>query len=531
MGGLRTAVVGVALTICVWAAVPQMAHAATPAPTTTATTPVISFAGRAADGTALELGADITDVTLSRVSPGAPGASPGGPDSDFLNLDIQTDQSAGTGPSFDGFDGVPVGDISLVVSGGTVAPAVPPGPQLGFLEGNYSFVVPSSTSGGTLEVTGVTVSAVEYPGAVGNGGALTSIAFQPASATVVVPPPPAPVTIPTTTVPVIPQAPATKNHPVHATRRTPVDGLTTAQTVGAGTGGGIVVLLLVIPIWRRRAFRRAEKHGRVIFDAPPVLTAWRAPAPIAAPPTDGPREEAVSPGVWEVVDVKVVGPVVFDGLVRPITSRPVGELLAFLALHPGQSFTSDQLRSAIWAEGRTEPKQNSFYTYVSALRRSLPAGSLVKTGTRFTLTEVVTSDWGRVRALMEGPDDRVERLGEALALVRGPPFDGVLSGRSAPYAWAAELSHQIEVAVETAGHELAVLFLDSGDPVAADAAIGQVLTCVPASIVAREDYLRVGSLLGGPREVGRRLGAARHAMGDDACLLEPLARDLASEGS
>jgi hypothetical protein len=133
--------------------------------------------------------------------------------------------------------------------------------------------------------------------------------------------------------------------------------------------------------------------------------------------------------------------------------------------------------------------------------------------------------------LVRGADDRTERLGEALDLVRGPPFQGAVSGRNAPYAWAADLGHQIEVAVETAGHELVGLLLDSGDPVPADAAIGQVLKGVPASIVAREDSLRVGSLLGGSRELDRRLGVARQVMGDDAGLLEPLARELAGDST
>jgi len=529
VGGLRRAVIGIALTLCAWAALPQAAQAATP------TSPVVamSFAGTAADGTALELGVQVTYVTLSRFSPGDPTASPGGPGSDFLNLVMETAPSAGTAPSFNGFDSVPIGDISLVLAGGTTVPALPPGPQLGFLEGNYSFVVPATTTGGTLEVTGVTVSAIEYPGAVGNGGAITSIAFQPARTSVVVPPPAA-VTVPTstdptTTAPVIARAPATTHRRVHATRRTPATGLTTAQTVGAGTGGGIVVLVFVIPLWRRRAFRRADRQGRVIFDAPPVLTGGPGPTAEPTPPTDGPPPEAASPGVR--VEVRVLGPVIIDGLVRPISRGPVTELLAFLALHPGQSFTTDELRSAIWTDGRTEPKADTLYTYVSALRRSLPPGALVKSGTRFTLTEAVTSDWSRFCTLVEAHDDRAERLGGALDLVRGPPFAGALSGRNAPYAWATDLAHQMEVAVEKAGHELAVLFLDLGNPVPADAVIGQVLRCVPASIVAREDSLRVGSLLGGPREVDRRLGVARHAMGDDAGLLEPLARQLAESGS
>lgn len=153
----------------------------------------------------------------------------------------------------------------------------------------------------------------------------------------------------------------------------------------------------------------------------------------------------------------------------------------------------------------------------------------MRTGYHYALTEAVTSDWGRFGTLIEGEGDRADRLQAALALVRGAPFEGAFSGRDSPYAWAGDLSHQMEAAVEKAGHELVALCLQSGDPVPADAAVARVLSCVPGSVVAREDFLRVGSALGGPREVGRRLDAARRAMGDDADLLEPLTQELAGE--
>jgi hypothetical protein len=106
VGGLRTALVGGFLAAVAWAAVPQVAQGATT--TTTVASQPMSFAGTAADGTALTLGVQITDVIVSRFSPGHPTANPGGPGSDFLSLVMTTDESAGTGPSFDGFDTVPI---------------------------------------------------------------------------------------------------------------------------------------------------------------------------------------------------------------------------------------------------------------------------------------------------------------------------------------------------------------------------------------------------------------------------------------
>ncbi len=524
VGALRTAGVGIALSLCALFALPQTARAGTT--TTTAPTSVpISFSGTAADGTAITLTAHITDVVLSRLAVGDPTANAGAADMDFLSLATSTDVSAGSGPTFDGINGVAVSDIDVALPDGTLVPAQPPGPQLDFLDGELWFDVPSSTRSVTLEVAPGTLGALEYPGAIGTGEAtLTTIVFQPSSVVLAVPPPGGASPAPTTTQP--PKGPSTKAS--GSIRRTVLvakrKGLPVAAKAGIGAGGGLLVIVLLIPIWRRRAFRRADKQGRVIFDAPPVA------AEEPAPPSDDDRKPE-DPSEKAGVEVKVLGPVVFEGLVRAITTTPVAEILAFLALHRGRSFTSEQLRNAIWSEGRREPKSDSFYTYVSALRRSLPPGSLVKSGTRYSLTSSVISDWGGFRTLIERSDNRTEGLEEALGLVRGRPFEGAVSGRNSPYAWAADLSHQIEAAVESAGHELAALFLDAGDPVPADAAIGQVLRCVPASIVAREDCLRVGSLLGGPKEVTRRLDSARLAMGDDVELLAPLAEDLDSRGS
>jgi hypothetical protein len=516
-------VVGVTLSVLAWMAVPQLA-----APV------AISFAGKATDGTTLELTAHVTEVDLSRLDESDPGTSAGGPGSEFLNLSMTTDDGAGTGPSFNGFDAVPASGIQLALPGGAVVPVQATGQDLGFLEGSYSFVVPTSTTSGTLEVTPGTVSAVEYPGAVGDGGALTHVSFQPSTAVIVVPPPPppvtSPVTDPVTSEPVGHSVPPKTQAKANPKRHTEAKGIAPVVTAGASAGGGLVVLVLVIPLWRRRAYRKADSEGRVVIDSPPARTTPREPAEIdLGPSTLAADSDIVQAAPLVDVEVRILGAIDIDGLARPLTLSPVRELLVFLALHPGRQFTAPELRNAIWVEGRTEPKPSTFHNYLSRLRHSLPAETLVRTGYHYALTDAVTSDWGRFGTLIDGVGDRVDRLQAALALVRGAPFEGAFSGRDSPYAWAGDLTHQVEAAVEKAGHELVALCLQSGDPVPADAAVARVLVCVPGSVVAREDFLRVGSALGGPREVGRRLDAARHSMGDDAHLLEPLAQELAGE--
>ena len=526
VGGLRRAVVGIALTLGVWAAVPHVAQAATSTTTTTVPPVAISFAGTAADGTALTLGVHVTDVTLGRFSPAHPTTSPGGPGSAFLDFDMTTDESAGTGPSFNGFDTIPIGDISIALADGTDVQAVPPGPQLGFLEGNYSFVVPADTTGGTLEVTAVTVSAFEYPGEVGNGGGFTSIAFQSAAAPIVVPPPPVAVTTPTTA----PRIPTTERTPSRTlaspTGHTGSPGFTTSQQVGAGAGGGLLVVVLVIPLWRRRAYRKADREGHVIIDSPPVVPPQ--PEPVAtASVVNSQHHDAGDEGV---VRVKILGPVEIDGLVHRIDSSPVRELLVFLALHPGRRFTSSELRSSIWVEGRDEPKAETFRNYLARLRQALPPGSVEKQGTHHSIATAITTDWGDFCDLVAMDDDRAHHLAEALSLVRGAAFDGSFSGRNSPYAWAGDLNHRIEVQIEKAGHELASLGLEAGDLALADAGTTQVLRALPTSLLTREDHLRLGSAIGGPGEVDRRMRVLRRSLNGDAEMLEPLARSLGWAG-
>lgn len=336
VGALRKAVVGVTLSALAWMAVPQLAQA------TTTTAPVaISFAGTATDGTTLELTAHVTDVDLSRLDESDPGTSAGGPGSEFLNLSMTTNDSAGTGPSFNGFDAVPASGIELALPGGAVVPVLATGQDLGFLEGSYSFVVPTSTTSGTLEVTPGTVSAVEYPGAVGNGGALTHVSFQPSTAVIVVPPAPppvrAPVTVPITSEPVIRVASPKTQTEENPKRHTAANGIAPVVTAGAGAGGGLVVLVFVIPLWRRRAYRKADAQGRVLIDSPPVRTTPREPAEIdLGPSTVAADSDIVGAVSLGDVEVRILGAIDIDGLARPLTLSPVRELLVFLALHPGR---------------------------------------------------------------------------------------------------------------------------------------------------------------------------------------------------
>jgi hypothetical protein len=505
---------------------PRTADSATTSGTSTAGSAQITFLGRAKDGSEVRIREQLSEIALSNYSPSSPAVA-AGRGSAYLSFYAAGGTSDDTRPAFDGIDGVGTSAVHLVLPDGTVVPAQQPmSPQGNLLLGSYYFLVPSSIKRATLEVSPGSYGAVEYPNGVAAGGELTTIAFDSSKTVLVVPPPPhkaPPIRkTPTSTAP-----PRTKAASSKATRSTGKTsggsvGFVSPLDIGVTSGAGVVILVLLIPIWRRRAYRRADAAGRVVIDSPPLLLSPRIP-----PASDRARELDTPPNVV----VKVLGPVEIDGLVEPIKMSPVREVLVFLALHPGRSFTTIELRSSIWVEGRNEPSSATFRNYLTDLRKSLPPETLTRDGYHYALIGAVTTDWGCFTALSADDARDPELLSEALSLIRGTPFEGASSGRNSPYGWSGEIAHRMEVAVERAAHELAAFGLESGDPAFADVGVTQALRCVPTSFVVRGDHIRLGMVVGGRKELERRMQAARSALGDDAATLEPVARGLGWEVS
>ena len=122
-----------------------------------------------------------------------------------------------------------------------------------------------------------------------------------------------------TTKPVVRSASPTSHDRANATPPKTAQGLAPAVTAGAVAGGGLLVLVLVIPLWRRRAYQRADAQGRVIIDSPPV------PSGRARDPRLRPLVPAAAGPVRTVghsVTVKLLGPLDIDGLVRSLTVSP-----------------------------------------------------------------------------------------------------------------------------------------------------------------------------------------------------------------
>lgn len=278
------------------------------------------------------------------------------------------------------------------------------------------------------------------------------------------------------------------------------------SSLGAPLGVGVGALALLatgaagLVSLRRRAFARADREGRVVLAGPPLI----AGAPVLAGEVPVPERHGIV--------VKLLGPLELDGTRRPVTAGPLLELIVFLILNPGRSFTSIQLRESIWGLGRQPITSATFRNYMVELRKTFGPGVVVTERYRYELTEAVTSDWDRFQVAL-GADDALAGRDEALGLVRGPVLHGCFDGKkNSPFAWAVDTANDIEDQVTTVAVELAGFLLDLDDAARAATAVAQGLRCADTNLRLRLIDLRVGAALGGPREIGRSLQAGRAAL-------------------
>jgi DNA-binding SARP family transcriptional activator len=139
------------------------------------------------------------------------------------------------------------------------------------------------------------------------------------------------------------------------------------------------------------------------------------------PPVEGPRPPTAE------VEVRVLGPVEVIGAARPFARCHALDLIVYLALHP-RGAGNDEWAAALWPERR--PAAATLHSTASVARRALGRSSdggdhLPRSRLRLGLAPTVASDWDRFRALA-GQDERARWI-EAMALVRGRPFDGLRS--------------------------------------------------------------------------------------------------------
>lgn len=182
-------------------------------------------------------------------------------------------------------------------------------------------------------------------------------------------------------------------------------------------------------------------------------------------PTDPPaaQEAPVHPMPLPTPRILVLGPVDLlnaEGKVEPTKRSRLLEYAAYLALTPGATHTA--IDNAIWPDRKNEDNLNTRNTATSKLRRWVGADPVngdeylprLQAGEGYAFHPAVTTDVGDWERLLDHDplNAPTERLEEALALVRGIPFEGTHRNR---YAWAEPIRQRLISEIVDASYELA----------------------------------------------------------------------------
>ncbi|WP_226963950.1 LysM peptidoglycan-binding domain-containing protein [Nostocoides sp. F2B08] len=207
-----------------------------------------------------------------------------------------------------------------------------------------------------------------------------------------------------------------------------------------------------------------------VADTEPELTAEAH----VAPGTSGEEDDAhaldhavppaqVHPMPIPAPRIVVLGPVDLlnaTGKVEPTKRSRLLEYAAYLSLTPGTTHTA--IDNAIWPDRKNEDNLNTRNTATSKLRRWVGTDPVsgaeylprIQAGEGYAFHPAVTTDVGDWEQLL-GHDPlnaTTERLEEALALVRGIPFEGTHRKR---YAWAEPIRQRLISEIVDASYELA----------------------------------------------------------------------------
>ena len=128
-----------------------------------------------------------------------------------------------------------------------------------------------------------------------------------------------------------------------------------------------------------------------------------------------------------------------DGQPVTLTSPRLRTLLVVLAISANRSVSVDRLAAAVWPAELPCNPASAIQTYVSRLRSTLGAAAVTTTASGYALN-IAPDDVDAIRflrlldaaAVARDPVEERQRLGEALALWRGSPFEGIAS------AWLEE---------------------------------------------------------------------------------------------
>jgi hypothetical protein len=270
-------------------------------------------------------------------------------------------------------------------------------------------------------------------------------------------------------------------------------------------------------------------RGWVQRTGPSMRLPARSVPPVS---TAGAVREALVPGVSTRVarqrpapgvDVLVLGPVQVEGANESFEGRPLlTELVVYLAFHP-EGLLGEACAAALWPDRRV-PLQ-TLSNRLHEVRRALGTMEngeprLKRSDGRHLVSPDVRTDWWRFVALT-GPESGPASWRQALALVRGRPFDGLARGDWAVFEGflAAVEAAIVGIAVRLGEH-----LLEAADPLGAEWALRQGLLVAPSDerlyrllMVACDD----AGNRGGVESVLRSLAQVLDCSGDPLEMVHP----------
>ena len=133
----------------------------------------------------------------------------------------------------------------------------------------------------------------------------------------------------------------------------------------------------------------------------------------------------------ETLEFRLLGPLEArsDGVAIELGGPKQRAVLAVLLLDAGRTVSTDRLVDALWGEQPPRTASTSLQNFVSQLRKQLGADVLATKAPGYLLRiDPLQVDANRAQALLAEarrapPDERVEKLREAIAMWRGPPLE------------------------------------------------------------------------------------------------------------
>jgi hypothetical protein len=413
-----------------------------------------------ADGFSSSDHAGVSSAELTYFAPDGSGTTPNDPTQAFLVVGLQSSYpsvpygQANSGHFFSSFTQLPGSRLIFTRTGGAGVTATAATSAFssinaasdddGIFDSLYWFTVPATTTGGTLTVTAGPASGTEYTGFTGSGNTVRVTVTTAATTTL--------------SFPAVPVALAAQKTPPWVGAPLPATGSAAASSAGTVNGPGSTtgsVSSKPFPVWAavlalaviggvavlvQRRRRRADLAGATVSEptgkpstAPTNLSVQTISAP-APPPSAGPQSTRTQSPPDAGLRIKLLGPLDLGELHTEGVRRIVVELLVYLACHDHRHLRVGQIQIGLRppGPGRPEIAEKTLRNYLSELRQWVGTEHLPESSAKegYLLLDVEL-DWTAFQRLDReadavGGEAAIELRTEALALVRGRPFEDVL---------------------------------------------------------------------------------------------------------